>query len=50
MRTIKQIIEDIEKLTESAQVDSKSHSRHNKLQVLLQELSETLKEISNGKS
>ena len=48
MRTIKQIIEDIEELTESARQDTASESRHERLQLLLAELSDKLKENLNG--
>lgn len=48
MRTIKAIIEDIEALTESAKLDDQKHQRHTKLQELLAELSEKLKENLNG--
>lgn len=48
MRTIKQIIEDIEALTESAKLDDEKHQRHNQLQELFEELSDKLKENLNG--
>lgn len=50
MRTINDIIEDIEALTESAQVDSKSHSRHEEFLKLLEELRQTIKEKLDGKT
>lgn len=43
MRTVKEIIEDLEALTETAKVDDASHSRHQEFQSLMDELQEALK-------
>ena len=43
MRTTKEIIEDLEALTETAGQDDQSYSRHQEFQSLMDELSEALK-------
>ena len=43
MRTTKEIIEDLEALTETARQDDESWSRHEEFQRLMDELSEALK-------
>jgi len=49
MRTIKEIILEMEALTETARVDDASHSRHQEFQRLMDELQEALKKYGTQK-